>query len=111
MKKTCRGCNNELDSCTCNVLTTDRPESLEAKVLRDEIKNLRLIDASHRIENGELRERIKELEELMPTKEEAEAYCRMDNCPACRDSEEYCRECSAAYNNCIAKLLKIAGKK
>ena len=69
MNKTCRGCNNELDNCTCDVLTTDRPESLEAKVLRDEIKNLRLIDASHRIENGELRERIKELEALIPTKE------------------------------------------
>jgi len=71
MKKTCRGCNNELDSCTCNVLTTDRPESLEAKVLRDEIKNLRLINESHRIENGKLQERITELEELMPTKEES----------------------------------------
>ena len=71
MNKTCRGCNNELDNCTCDVLTTDRPESLEAKVLRDEIKNLRLIDASHRIENGKLRERIKELEKLIPTKEES----------------------------------------
>ena len=71
MNKTCRGCNNELDNCTCNVLTTDRPESLEAKVLRDEIKNLRLINESHQKLNGELRERIKELESLIPTKEEA----------------------------------------
>jgi len=70
-KLTCRGCNKELDNCTCNVLTTDRPESLEAKVLRDEIKNLRLINESHQKLNGELRERIKELEELMPTKEES----------------------------------------
>ena len=38
---------------------------------QDRIKDLELINASHRIENGELQERINELEELMPTKEES----------------------------------------
>ncbi len=59
MNITCRGCNNELDNCTCNVLTTDKI-SYQAR-----IKDLERINESHRIENGELRERIKELEEQL----------------------------------------------
>jgi hypothetical protein len=43
-------------------------DELEQQDIR--IKDLELINASHRIENGELRERIKELEALLPTKED-----------------------------------------
>jgi hypothetical protein len=50
------------------------------------------------------------LKEDMPTKEEAVAYFRMDGCPACQDTIEYCNECGAAYNMCIIKLQRIAGK-
>ena len=131
---TCRGCNKELDNCTCNVLTTEKEQAVKLKPIvvynpciqcefehdgecfdiechsntrynasvlgakeqletdqlvvndlvthivglkgqiegyQDRIKDLERINESHRIENGELRERIKELEELMPTKEES----------------------------------------
>jgi hypothetical protein len=73
-KLTCRGCNKELDSCTCNVLTTGKTTESDASIIKiielvDEleqqdirIKDLERINESHRIENGELRERIKELE-------------------------------------------------
>jgi hypothetical protein len=104
-KLTCRGCNNELDNCTCDVLTTDRPESLEAKVLRDEIKNLRLIDASHRIENGELRERITELEETALNKDEAEALL------LALESYVFCLYGNKKLPDWAAKLQKIIDKK
>ena len=37
---TCRGCNNELDSCTCNVLTTRKEQTEELKLI-DEDERLR----------------------------------------------------------------------
>ena len=124
----CRGCNNELDSCICNVLTTEKEQAVKLKpivvynpciqcefehdgecfdiechsntrynasvlgakeqletdqlVVNDlvthivglkgqiegyqgRIKDLERINTSHRIENGKLRERIKELEEQL----------------------------------------------
>ena len=76
---TCRGCGRYESECTCNVLTTGNTTEADASLIKiielvDEleqqdirIKDLELINASHRIENGKLQERIKELEELMPT--------------------------------------------
>ena len=40
MNKTCRGCNNELDNCTCNVLTTRKEQTEELKLI-DEDERLR----------------------------------------------------------------------
>ncbi|NLZ73999.1 MAG: hypothetical protein GX905_09355, partial [Bacteroidales bacterium] len=87
-KLTCRGCNNELDNCTCNVLTTrkeqteelkliDEDERLRASLISDyhyaEIKDVikdacqfqldedQLVVNNLEAENGKLRERIKEL--------------------------------------------------
>ena len=122
MNKTCRGCNKELDNCTCDVLTTRKEQTEELKLIdederlraslpsdyhyaeikdvikdacqfqldedllvvndlvthivglkgqiegyQDRIKDLERINESHRIENGKLREQIKELEALLPT--------------------------------------------
>ena len=40
MNKTCRGCNNELDNCTCDVLTTRKEQTEELKLI-DEDERLR----------------------------------------------------------------------
>ena len=162
MNKTCRGCNNELDSCTCNVLTTKKKEQTEKLKLieiprsqfvangvdqsegylagfdigatrqfikdqlvvndlgihivglkgqiegyQDRIKDLERINESHRIENGKLREQIKELEALLPTNGEIrliktalenESMRRYGNVK--KDAPIFIR---------LAKLQKIAG--
>jgi hypothetical protein len=121
---TCRGCNKELDNCTCDVLTTGKPTEADVSLIKiielvDEleqqdirIKDLELINASHRIENGELRERIKELEELMPTKEEAQ---RMIDCLPL-DDKKYWEHCIGwedefeIFHNLNTKLQKIIGE-
>jgi hypothetical protein len=147
-KLTCRGCNNELDNCTCNVLTTGKKLKLttvNSLAIREldrrleayantcnlnqaHIKDLERINKSHRIENGELRERIKELEELMPTKDEAtfgicsfhlyDSGVCMQNCPFYKkqiNPMEHCKGWSLSRDFSIkerltSKLQKVIGE-
>jgi predicted RNase H-like nuclease (RuvC/YqgF family) len=131
MNKTCRGCNKELDNCTCNVLTTGKKlTTVNSLAIREldrrleayantcnlnqaHIKDLERINESHRIENGKLQERIKELEKLIPTKEEAKiALNRMRYEYDYLDFKPY----ALAYTQdtvkaLAAKLQKIIGDK
>ena len=132
MNKTCRGCNKELDNCTCDVLTTGKKLKLttvNSLAIREldrrleayantcnlnqaHIKDLERINESHRIENGKLREQIKELEALIPTREEAVKVLNYliemhkPNYHYAHNVFNKCLICSYIY-----KLQKIAGKK
>ena len=139
MNKTCRGCNKELDNCTCNVLTTGKKlTTVNSLAIREldrrleayantcnlnqaHIKDLERINESHRIENGELRERIKELEKLIPTKEEAEnlKWWQERTCPISerKATDIDCVNCSYGElpdswcKSTLAKLQKIIDKR
>lgn len=78
----------------------------------EKIKELEAIEESHRKLNGELREWIKGLEELIPTKEEAEAiiYKLEDcTCPLTPDEGFNCVACYDYRTTALAKLQKIIG--
>jgi hypothetical protein len=169
MNKTCRGCNNELDNCTCNVLTTEKERAVKLKPIvvynpciqcefehdgecfdiecpgntrynasvlgakeqletdqlvvndlvthivglkgqiegyQDRIKDLERINESHQKLNSELQERIKELEALIPTKEEAKKLIVLLTEVYVENYDKAFRETAQSG---FAKLQKIAG--
>jgi chromosome segregation ATPase len=108
---TCRGCNNELDNCTCDVPTTKEPTALanigtnESDFMGDKLAELqqKLDTIESTIED--YKDRIKGLEELMPTKEEAQALL------LALESYMFCLYGTKKLPEWAAKLQKIIDKR
>jgi hypothetical protein len=87
--------------------------------LQARIKDLEAINESHHKENDRLNKRIEELEELIPTKDEAEYTIKMHyyhNCGALREGNQLnvmddCRRTGCKFYLIRAKLQKIIDKR